>query len=433
MINNEWPLRRIGDLFEIAAGQMMNAASRDSGATTPFLRTSNVLWDEVDIGDVDEMVIAESALAQKTLRAGDLLVCEGGEIGRAAVWNGEREVMSFQNHVHRLRTRVDELEPRFYVYFLQSAFTQMGIFAGAGNKTTIPNLSRGRLAQLEVPVPPIEEARAVVATLAHVRTAQRENLRSEELASELKRTAMRALFSRGLRGEAQRESEIGLVPESWSVEEFSGIRQRLQYGTSVRCTNRPSAFPVLRIPNIEMGRINSTELKYADILSSESDRYLLNRGDLLFIRTNGVLDRLGNCAVYDGEPVGALFASYLIRAELRLDRVDPKFIAYFLGSEVGTALVASRATPAADGKYNLNTGTIDGIPVPVPPSLEEQAEIVALVGALDAKIRLHRRKREVLDELFKSLLQKLMTGEIRVADLNLDALDDLPATKGATS
>ena len=97
-------------------------------------------------------------LPAKLLRKGDLLVCEGGEIGRAAIWNGEVETMSFQNHLHRLRPIVEEVEPRFYVYFLQSAFTQLGIFEGAGNKTTIPNLSRNQLAELEVPQPTIDEA-----------------------------------------------------------------------------------------------------------------------------------------------------------------------------------------------------------------------------------------------------------------------------------
>ena len=86
-------------------------------------------------------------------------------------------------------------------------------------------------------------------------------------------------------------------------------------------------------------------------------------------------------------------------------------------------IVAGRATPAADGKYNLNTGAIDSFPIPLPPTLEEQREIVDVLDAIDRKIDLHRRKRAVLDELFKALLHKLMTGEIRVSDLDLSALE----------
>lgn len=244
------------------------------------------------------------------------------------------------------------------------------------------------------------------------------------LLEQAKATAMNQLFSRGLRGEAQKESEIGPLPESWELVELGKVREFLQYGTSVRCTLERAEHPVLRIPNIEPGRVNSRELKYCDLPAAQADKYLLEDGDLLFIRTNGVIDRLGSCAVYDGEPGGALFASYLIRARLT-ERAVPKFVAYFYGSALGTSLVAGRATPASDGKYNLNTGTIDALPLPLPPTVKEQQEIVEVLDALDRKIDMHRRKREVLDQLFESLLHKLMTGEVSVDDLDLSALPTL--------
>ncbi|MGY3451937.1 restriction endonuclease subunit S [Bradyrhizobium sp. USDA 4353] len=251
------------------------------------------------------------------------------------------------------------------------------------------------------------------------------NLQDEELAAwdRCKRAAMRTLFTRGLRDEPQKETEIGLVPESWDVVDFASIRDRLQYGTSTRCTYEPDGLPVLRIPNIEPGRVNASDLKFGRLPAEEANRYKLQDGDLIFIRTNGVLDRLGSCAVYSGAPENALFASYLIRAQLNREKVDPYFAAFFYGSEAGTGIVAGRATPAADGKYNLNTGTIDSLPLPLPAILDEQREIVAILDAIDRKIDLHKKKRAVLEELFKSLLHKLTTDEIRVGDLDLSALD----------
>jgi type I restriction enzyme S subunit len=246
-----------------------------------------------------------------------------------------------------------------------------------------------------------------------------------------KRAAMRALFTKGLRGEAQRETEIGRAPERWEVVEFATVRERLQYGTSTRCSYVPTDCPVLRIPNIEPGRVNIDDIKFGGLRKDEAARYRLEAGDLIFIRTNGVIERLGACAVYAGQPEGALFASYLIRAQLKLGRIDPHFAAYFFESELGTSIVAGRATPAADGKYNLNTGTIDSLPLPLPPTLDEQREIVAVLDAIDRKIDLHRHKRAVLDELFRSLLHKLMTGEIRVSDLDLSALTPKPAEAAA--
>lgn len=422
MKNVRWPWRPLGELFEIGAGKTMSAAARQGTQKTPFLRTSNVLWDEINLSQVDEMAIPTNELREKRLNAGDLLVCEGGEIGRAAIWNGEVDTMSFQNHLHRLRAIDPDVEPRFYVYFLQSAFTQLGIFEGAGNKTTIPNLSRNRLAELEVPQPPRPEQIAIATILAHVRCAYRVHEAAMSAAIELKRTAMRELFTRGLRGEAQKDTDIGPIPESWTLTRFASVREWLQYGTSVRCSAAPAAYPVLRIPNIEASRVNPSELKYCDLHAEDAENYRLQKGDLLFIRTNGVLERLGSCAVYSGVPEKALFASYLIRARLNLEIVNPHFTAFFFSSDIGTNLIAGRATPAADGKYNLNTGTIDSLPIAVPPSLDEQRGIVVVLDAIDQKIELHKRKQTVLQKLFKALLHKLMTGEIRVADLDLSAL-----------
>lgn len=240
-----------------------------------------------------------------------------------------------------------------------------------------------------------------------------------------------AIFTHGLRGAAQKESEIGPIPETWTLTAFRDIRERLQYGTSTHCSAVPGNHPVLRIPNVEAGRVDPSELKYCNLPATEAEKYLLQKGDLLFIRTNGVLERLGSCAVYQDEPEDALFASYLIRARLKTKIVDPRYVAYFYASSLGTSLVANRATPAADGKFNLNTATIDALPIPLPPTLEEQREIVAVLDSIDRKIDLHRRKRAVLDELFKSLLHKLMTGEIRVDQLDLTALESAQSTEGS--
>lgn len=199
MLNESWPRRPLGELFEIGAGKTMSAAARNGAHKIPFLRTSNVLWDEIDLSSVDEMAIPERELPAKLLRPGDLLVCEGGEIGRAAIWNGEVEPMAFQNHLHRLRPIVEDVDPRFYVYFLQSAFTQLGLFEGAGNRTTIPNLSRSRLAALEVPLPNIDEQHAIVAALGLVRKSIRIHVRKRTALDELFETMLHELITGHIR------------------------------------------------------------------------------------------------------------------------------------------------------------------------------------------------------------------------------------------
>lgn len=418
-MSDTWTWRPLGELFAIGAGKTMSAAARAGADKVPFLRTSNVLWDRLDLSSIDEMSIPKHELADKLVEPGDLLVCEGGEIGRSAIWDGSIVPMAFQNHLHRLRPLGDDVDPRFYVFFLQAAFTQLGIFEGAGNKTTIPNLSSNRLMALEVPHPPLHEQSAIVAVLSLIRDGIDVQMASLAVAEALRTSTMMSLYSRGLSGEPTKQTEIGEVPESWDIVEFSELRESLRYGTSNRCTSTQAAYPVLRIPNILSARIDPSDLKYCDLPDREAARYELQEGDLIFIRTNGVIERLGLCAVYKGVPDKALFASYLIRARL-LDDLDPDYVAYFMGSPVGIDLISARATPAADGKFNLNTGIIDSLLVPLPP-LEEQREIAALLRTVDQKIELHRTKLELLKELFERMLHDIMTGGISLDDLVVSA------------
>ena len=190
-----WTLRTIGDLFEISSGKTMSAAARMGPNKVPFLRTSNIRWDDIDLSKVDEISLREHEVPAKLLAPGDLLVCEGGEIGRAAVWDGQVDPMSFQNHLHRLRPCTSGVEPRFYMYFLQSAFTQLGLYEGEGSRTTIHNLSGTQLAALPVPQPPITEQHVIVEVLAQCRASSRLRRQAVGLSGELFQTVLHKLMS----------------------------------------------------------------------------------------------------------------------------------------------------------------------------------------------------------------------------------------------
>lgn len=418
MTNPNWNWRPLGELFEIGSGKTMSAAARAGEDKVPFLRTSNVLWDEIDLAEVDQMAISPTELADKSLKAGDLLVCEGGDIGRSAVWDGRISVMSFQNHLHRLRPIEADIDPRFYVYFLQCAFTQLGIFEGAGNKTTIPNLSRNRLAALDVPQPLAEEQRDIARALVKVREAITIHSKASETAQELKRAAMSELFSRGLRGEAQKETEIGLVPESWEIVTINDVALKTQYGLSVR-GQAQGRTPILRMNCQDDGRVIFRDLQYVDLDESTLAGFRLDNGDLLFNRTNSI-EHVGRMAIYENGQE-AVFASYLVRLTVDASRCLPHFLNYFMNRREVQADIKRLASRAV-GQANINASKLRTVSFPLPPMLEEQRDIITILDAIDNKIALHSHKRTVLEELFQSLLHKLMTGTVRVTDLDLSAL-----------
>ena len=102
-VPESWELVSIGNVFKIEQGLSLKGNLANDGEGTPFLRTSNVYWGRIELQIVSQMRLEGEVPPHKLLRRGDLLVCEGGEIGRAAVWNGEMDECLFQNHLHRLR------------------------------------------------------------------------------------------------------------------------------------------------------------------------------------------------------------------------------------------------------------------------------------------------------------------------------------------
>jgi type I restriction enzyme, S subunit len=412
-------MRPLGELFEIGAGKTMSAAAREGSAKTPFLRTSNVLWDEIDLTTVDEMAIPADELENKLLQTGDLLVCEGGEIGRAAIWNGDIERMSFQNHVHRLRPLADDVEPRFYVYFLQCGFTQLGIFEGVGNKTTIPNLSRNRLAALQVPYPDLTEQRDIASALVCVRRAMRLHGQSLMLAEDLKQSVMQAVFATGLRGEPSHETQVGLTPVSWRQCPLKEHFQVASGGTPNRGVAAYWANGT--IPWVKTGEINYCVItRTEECITPEglagSSVKLFPAGTLLMAMFGQGVTR-GRVGFLGIEATCNQACAAIQPAD---EAIDVRFLYHFLTWRYE----AIRSLAHGGQQQNLNLEIVRNMAITFPESRDEQHEIVASLDAIDRKIDLHRRKTAILNELFKSLLHKLMTGQIRAADLDVSAIAD---------
>ena len=422
MTNPNWNWRPLGELFEIGAGKTMSAAARAGAEKVPFLRTSNVLWDDIDLSTVDEMSMSSEELAEKSLRAGDLLVCEGGEIGRAAVWDRRVEVMSFQNHLHRLRPLCTDVEPRFYVYFLQSAFTQLGIFEGAGNKTTIPNLSRNRLAALDVPHPSLDEQRAIANSLAELRRATKVHNKVNKTVVELKASAMCELFTRGLRGEPQKETEIGLMPESWEPRTILELCEIWSGGTPRKSVTEywNGDIPWVSGKDLKVPALDDA-LDHVSAAGVEAGSRLAPAGAvLLLVRGMGLAKDL---------PVSVINRPMAFNQDVKALVSRGEYSGQFLRSAIyaGKERLLSQIVPSAHGTMTLNLNDVETFKVACSSDPAEADNISTILDAIDRKIELHRKKRAVLEELFKALLHKLMTGEIRVTDLDLSALADAPA------
>ncbi|OHT80692.1 hypothetical protein BKG69_07325 [Mycobacteroides chelonae] len=289
---------------------------------------------------------------------------------------------------------------------------------GLNSHSTVPGLNREDAYKIQVSLPDRATEDRLASALDWIEVAADKESDAMVRTGQLKAAAMHQLFSRGLRGEAQKETEIGPVPESWDVITINDVALKTQYGLSVR-GQAQGQFPILRMNCQDDGRVRFRDLQYVDLDEATFSAFRLDDGDLLFNRTNSI-EHVGRTAIFE-DAREAVFASYLVRLKVDALRCLPRFLNYFMNRrEVQQDIkrLASRAV----GQANINATKLRTIAFPLPSSLSEQAEIIAILNALDRKIDLHRRKRDVLDQLFKLLLHKLMTGEISINDLDLNAL-----------
>lgn len=322
------------------------------------------------------------------------------------------------------------IDPRFLIGVVHApSFVEHAVSGTTGAQH--PRTSWAHISAFELPAFDKDERAKIAKVLWEVHDALITNEAAIDAGLELKRTAMHALFTRGLRNEAQKETEFGPVPVSWEetpLNECSTVQTGATKGRRFVDTETAEV-PYLRVANVQDGRLDLTEMKEIRIRKSEIDRYRLQVGDVV-LTEGGDFDKLGRGFIWRGELDLCIHQNHVFAVRTNRDKLLPEFLTYLSQSPYGKSYflkVAHKTTNLA----SINSTKLKAFPVPVPPTLDEQREIVAVLDAIDRKIDLHRRKRAALDELFKTLLHKLMTGQIRVAALDLDALTPKPTAEVA--
>lgn len=158
-IPKSWKWVYIGDIFQHNTGKALNS-SKPEGIVCDYITTSNLYWNRFELEKVKKMPFIENEMEKCTVKKGDLLVCEGGDYGRAAVWNFDYEI-KIQNHVHRLRPFTN-INVKFY-YYVFWLYKKKGWIDGKG--IGLQGLSSKKLHKIVVPFPSIEEQNLIVSEI----------------------------------------------------------------------------------------------------------------------------------------------------------------------------------------------------------------------------------------------------------------------------
>jgi type I restriction enzyme S subunit len=404
-----WHVRRLDSVFAIQQGKQVAKASQANGEVRPFLRTRNVLWGRTDLDELDEMTFTAEDEVRLALLPDDLLICEGGDIGRTGIWRGERVRCYYQNHLHRARAiRRAEIDPLFALYWLWYAFGVGRVYFGRGNVTTIPNLSKSRLGELPMPVPSsLAEQQGIARALRLVEDAiaVRESVAGRT--RELKDAALAHLLSRDADEEAPPEVQRTATPGRWEVVRLGEVC-RLSTGTTP-ATSRPDYYmgdvPLIKTTEIANNRIASAQTHISDEAVADCNLRKYPSGAILMAmygqgKTRGQVSLLEITATTT-QNAAAIECG---------DEMDPEFVWHFLLSRYQHL----REAGALGHISHLNLGDVADLLLPAPP-LADQHTIVAVLNSIDARLELAKLEIALLRELFSALLTGVMTARVRVA------------------
>ena len=276
--------------------------------------------------------------------------------------------------------------------------------------------------RIEVPVPPFAEQQKIAAVLGVVQRAMEQQERLLALTAELKKTLLNQLFTTGLRHEAQKQTDIGPVPESWEVVQLGDVMsQPPKNGLYKHNSAYGSGTSILRINDFSNdGDIVVKASNRVATDTNENELYGLAEGDIVTNRVNS-LSHLGKTALIGKLTEPLVFESNMMRYRVDETRTDPSFILRLLNSPLCKKQFLGNAKRAV-GQASINQGNLRAIKLPFPP-LREQQEIAQIFDAVLKSLQLHQRKYTTLTALFRTLLDELMTARIRVHDLDFSELE----------
>lgn len=306
----------------------------------------------------------------------------------------------------------DEAAHADFLYYLLNF--GLSAFIRLSGGTTFGAITRRDIARVCFAVPSdVAEQAAIARILGAVDTALERTRAAIERARDVKRALVQRTLAEGLHREPLRKSAIGWVPRSWRILPLASVVQNFQYGLSLPMEQK-GKLPILRMGNIQDGGVVLGDMKYVTLSEEIASPYLLNRGDILFNRTNSQ-EWVGKIGIYQHDNP-CVFASYLIRVVPDNTKVDNYYLGHVLASYSTQCRIKRYATPGVQ-QVNINASNLGKVLIPVPvgeDGLKEQREIAELLEAAEGKIQSYGPLLASQQLLKSSLMHDLLTGRVRV-------------------
>lgn len=314
-----WAMVELQAVADTQLGKTLSRNAREGPHLYPYVRNRNVRWHEFDLDDLREMSFTPTETVKYDLQSGDLLVCEGGEVGRCAVWQNQRTLVFFQNAIHRVRTR-DGILPS-WIEFVLRLHSETGRLREHATGVTISHLTQTKLRRLRIPLAPTVEQERIVQCIKEVFVV----LKFVESTLKSLSNKMAVLRSSILADAFHTERGLPLDWERTVIGEVAEVQLGRQ--RSPKHHTGKQMRPYLRAANVTWNGISLDDVKEMNFNDGEFERYRLKSGDLLLNEASGTPSEVGKPAIWDGQIENCCFQNTLLR--LRPKELDLGYLYWY--------------------------------------------------------------------------------------------------------
>lgn len=394
MLPEGWTITTLGEIFQHNNGKQKSSSNKE-GRLLKYITTSNVYWGEFDLSNVKEMFFTNNELEKCTVTKGDLLVCEGGDVGRSAIWNYEYPIC-IQNHLHRLRSWLPVCNEYFFYSLMYNKFKNLIKGKGIG----LMSLSSNDLHNIPINLPPVNEQKRIVAEINRWFDLFKSIENNTDNLNTLIKTTKSKVLDLAIHGKlvpqdptdepatellkrinpnAEITSDNGHYqkwPEGWCETQLGDIFNH-NTGKALNSSNTEGTLKdYLTTSNVYWNSFDFSVIKKMFFKESELNKCQITKGDLLVCEGGDI----GRAAIWDYD-YDICIQNHLHRLRPKVNGICVSFYYYVLYYLKINNMIGGKGI----GLLGLSSNALHKLHVPFPP-LNEQHRIVAKIEEIFAQL-----------------------------------------------
>lgn len=416
VIPEDWEVCKVEDVISFLKSGLSRKLS-DSDIGIPCLRSSNIIGGRLKLDDLKYWFIEDpqgAKIEDYIVDEGDILVNfinSIAQIGKACIFDNPSFRTIYTTNIFRIKTDSAIMDNKFFFYNTQTKSYNYQISLITKPAVNQASFTTGDFKSIKFPFPTLVEQQRIAEILSASDSHIEKLDKTIEDYQILKKGMMKKLLTEGIGHTEFKETEIGRIPKEWEVTTFKNIIENTQLGINEKSSEKNTGISLIKMGNLTIGGFDFSKIERleTEIIDNYSD-YILEYGDFLF-NTRNTPELVGKSATWKYNDRLSVFNSNIMRISVS-SNIDTFWLSYYFASRNGWKSLKqiSTGTTSVGAIYTKDLVKVE---IPLPP-LQEQQKIAHVISAIDEQI--YKLELQMVDfvELKKSLMEKLLTGKVRV-------------------